>query len=230
LGALAHVPGVRARGVLRLIQEQARYKALSYDQPPANAFHRIWREVGLVLCRRGDARVVTGKPSHSEEQQGWESVHVCPNCEHVIDLAEIDLKAVSCCQYPYRSDRGTSNSRRTLNSSKTRENWFNGRLHTGPIGIRPASSTCLYGGHYTKHPKIVRLGFVAKTYRHHKANRNIFVQRTIRSFQSDMVSLQKRSFAQRLRPSGEVAANPVFMQFRARWLVLSRCLVLWSGG
>jgi ribosomal protein L37AE/L43A len=25
----------------------------------------------------------------------WESVHVCPTCEHVINLAEIDLKAIT---------------------------------------------------------------------------------------------------------------------------------------
>ena len=38
---------------------------------------------------------MTDKLSHSEEGHGWESVHVCPNCKHVINLAEIDLRAIT---------------------------------------------------------------------------------------------------------------------------------------
>jgi hypothetical protein len=34
-------------------------------------------------------------PSYSEERQQWESVHVCPNCDYVINLADIDLRAIT---------------------------------------------------------------------------------------------------------------------------------------
>jgi len=27
--------------------------------------------------------------------ESWESVHVCPNCVHVINLAELDLRAIT---------------------------------------------------------------------------------------------------------------------------------------
>ncbi len=30
-----------------------------------------------------------------ENGQSWESVHVCPNCGHVINLAELDMKAIT---------------------------------------------------------------------------------------------------------------------------------------
>lgn len=29
------------------------------------------------------------------EKKHWESVHICPKCEHVINLAEIDLKTIT---------------------------------------------------------------------------------------------------------------------------------------
>jgi predicted RNA-binding Zn-ribbon protein involved in translation (DUF1610 family) len=29
------------------------------------------------------------------EGQSWESAHVCPNCGHVINLAELDLRAIT---------------------------------------------------------------------------------------------------------------------------------------
>jgi transcription elongation factor Elf1 len=32
---------------------------------------------------------------NSDEKRHWESVHVCPKCEHVVNLAEIDLKAIT---------------------------------------------------------------------------------------------------------------------------------------
>jgi hypothetical protein len=44
--------------------------------------------------------------------------------------------------------------------------------------------------------KIVRLGFVAKTYRLQEANRNTFMQRRLWGFWADEGLLQKRSFAQ----------------------------------
>jgi len=33
--------------------------------------------------------------ANSEDGQSWESVHVCPNCGHVINLAQLDLRAVT---------------------------------------------------------------------------------------------------------------------------------------
>jgi hypothetical protein len=33
-------------------------------------------------------------PSRNEEKN-WESVHICPNCEQVINLADIDLRAIT---------------------------------------------------------------------------------------------------------------------------------------
>ncbi len=32
---------------------------------------------------------------NSDEKRHWESVHICPKCEHVINLAEIALKAIT---------------------------------------------------------------------------------------------------------------------------------------
>jgi hypothetical protein len=31
----------------------------------------------------------------NEEFAQWRSVHVCPKCDHIVDLAEIDLKAAT---------------------------------------------------------------------------------------------------------------------------------------
>ena len=33
--------------------------------------------------------------SNDQSGESWESVHVCPNCGHVINLAELDLKAIT---------------------------------------------------------------------------------------------------------------------------------------
>jgi len=33
--------------------------------------------------------------AHKEDGQSWESVHVCPNCGHAINLAELDLRAIT---------------------------------------------------------------------------------------------------------------------------------------
>jgi transcription elongation factor Elf1 len=30
-----------------------------------------------------------------ENGQSWESGHVCPNCGHIINLAELDMKAIT---------------------------------------------------------------------------------------------------------------------------------------
>jgi hypothetical protein len=38
---------------------------------------------------------MTAHASDSREGQHWESVHVCPNCGHVINLAELDLTAIT---------------------------------------------------------------------------------------------------------------------------------------
>jgi predicted RNA-binding Zn-ribbon protein involved in translation (DUF1610 family) len=35
-----------------------------------------------------------GSPNE-QDRQSWESVHVCPNCGQVINLAELDLKAIT---------------------------------------------------------------------------------------------------------------------------------------
>jgi len=31
----------------------------------------------------------------SQNVQAWESVHVCPNCGHIINLSELDMKAIT---------------------------------------------------------------------------------------------------------------------------------------
>jgi transcription elongation factor Elf1 len=33
--------------------------------------------------------------THPKQAQSWESVHVCPNCGHFINLAELDMKAIT---------------------------------------------------------------------------------------------------------------------------------------
>ncbi len=33
--------------------------------------------------------------ANDQDAQSWESVHVCPNCGHVINLAELDLRAIT---------------------------------------------------------------------------------------------------------------------------------------
>jgi transcription elongation factor Elf1 len=38
---------------------------------------------------------MTANKSVSGDGQHWESVHVCPHCGHVINLAELDLKAIT---------------------------------------------------------------------------------------------------------------------------------------
>jgi predicted RNA-binding Zn-ribbon protein involved in translation (DUF1610 family) len=38
--------------------------------------------------------MITGS-ARNGEGQSWESVHVCPNCGHVINLAELDLRAIT---------------------------------------------------------------------------------------------------------------------------------------
>jgi predicted RNA-binding Zn-ribbon protein involved in translation (DUF1610 family) len=35
------------------------------------------------------------EPSESRGAKHWESVHRCPKCGHVVNLAEIDLRAIS---------------------------------------------------------------------------------------------------------------------------------------
>src|ERR1022692_1827365 len=42
---------VRARGMLRLLQEQARHQTLSRDETPLGPLHRTGRVLDLVLCR-----------------------------------------------------------------------------------------------------------------------------------------------------------------------------------
>jgi predicted RNA-binding Zn-ribbon protein involved in translation (DUF1610 family) len=38
---------------------------------------------------------MTAHASDDREWQHWESVHVCPNCGNVINLAELDLRAIT---------------------------------------------------------------------------------------------------------------------------------------
>jgi transcription elongation factor Elf1 len=33
--------------------------------------------------------------SVNQNEKSWESVHVCPNCGHVVNLAELDLRAIT---------------------------------------------------------------------------------------------------------------------------------------
>jgi predicted RNA-binding Zn-ribbon protein involved in translation (DUF1610 family) len=33
--------------------------------------------------------------SKEENGHSWESVHVCPNCGHIINLAELDMRAIT---------------------------------------------------------------------------------------------------------------------------------------
>ncbi len=53
MDAPAHVPGVWARGLLRLVEWPARAGALSRDKAPAHAVRRARGEVALVLCGWG---------------------------------------------------------------------------------------------------------------------------------------------------------------------------------
>jgi ribosomal protein L37AE/L43A len=46
-------------------------------------------------CRFGNYLAMTGNVWIGEGTQRWESVHVCPNCGHVINLAELDLRAIT---------------------------------------------------------------------------------------------------------------------------------------
>ena len=36
--------------------------------------------------------IASNNPSH---QAHWESVHICPRCGHILNLAEIDLKTIT---------------------------------------------------------------------------------------------------------------------------------------
>jgi hypothetical protein len=54
---------------------------------------------GLVVNKQ-DGVTIQGKTmdsDHNVTQRGrsWESVHVCPNCDLAIDLAELDMTAVT---------------------------------------------------------------------------------------------------------------------------------------
>lgn len=44
-----------------------------------------------------EARGSMKKPNSGVEnvKQSWESVHVCPNCGHVVNLAELDFRAIT---------------------------------------------------------------------------------------------------------------------------------------
>jgi len=33
--------------------------------------------------------------ANREDRRSWESVHVCPNCGNIINLAELDLRAIT---------------------------------------------------------------------------------------------------------------------------------------
>ena len=35
------------------------------------------------------------RDTNTEDGQAWESVHVCPNCGQVINLSELDMKAIT---------------------------------------------------------------------------------------------------------------------------------------
>ena len=53
MAASAHVPGVRPRGLLRLIAESPRAGAFPRDAAPADPVRRARRRLALVLHRRG---------------------------------------------------------------------------------------------------------------------------------------------------------------------------------
>ena len=42
-----------------------------------------------------EGRGMSVVPDSPFENSAWESVHVCPNCGHVINLAELDLRAIT---------------------------------------------------------------------------------------------------------------------------------------
>src|ERR1700748_3832193 len=52
MGALAAVPDLRARRLLRLFSAPASPRARPRGRPPDRAFVRAGRELALVLCRR----------------------------------------------------------------------------------------------------------------------------------------------------------------------------------
>src|SRR6185437_6236443 len=56
MGPPAHVPGMRARGLLRFLQKQARHQTLSCHAASFDAFHRAGRKVDVVLRGRNDDR------------------------------------------------------------------------------------------------------------------------------------------------------------------------------
>src|SRR5215472_2934927 len=58
LGPFASLPGVRTRGLLRFLEEQARDQTLSPQQTPSDSIDRAGRILGLVLCGLDDARRV----------------------------------------------------------------------------------------------------------------------------------------------------------------------------
>src|ERR1700687_4034226 len=56
VGAFASVSHVRACGLLRLVQEQARHQAFPQDTASTDPLHRAGGTLDLVLCGRDRAR------------------------------------------------------------------------------------------------------------------------------------------------------------------------------
>lgn len=49
-----------------------------------------------------------------EDGNTWESVHVCPNCEWVINLADIDLRTITTESYRALGVNGRAKSKSEL--------------------------------------------------------------------------------------------------------------------
>ncbi len=65
------------------------------DQPKsATTLHTMMRSTSMTLGRpfRG---AMGADSANKQDAPSWESVHVCPNCGHVINLAELDLRAIT---------------------------------------------------------------------------------------------------------------------------------------
>jgi hypothetical protein len=84
---------------------------------------------------------MTAHASDGRERQHWESVHVYPNCGHVINLTELDMKAntteiVTCPRY----------ERHHLSPKRSLFRQINVRSARKPIGERTTLNDLLIRG------------------------------------------------------------------------------------
>ena len=68
--------------------------ACGYHQPHLQRVPTIVIQRSQLLIP-GSTLAMTAHASDSRERRHWESVHVCRNCGHIINLAELDLRAIT---------------------------------------------------------------------------------------------------------------------------------------